>query len=49
MSFKFINGIVPKPIPKDFDLAMNNLLENIHKDYVKWCGGMKMLQEDLSL
>ena len=36
MSFKFINGIEPKPIEKDFDTAMNNLLENIHKDYVKW-------------
>ena len=36
MSFKFINGIEPKPIEKDFDTAMNNLLENIHKDYVNW-------------
>ena len=49
MSFKFINGIEPKPIEKDFDTAMNNLLENIHKDYVKWCNGRNMLHEDLYL
>ena len=49
MSFKFINGIQPKPIKKDFDLAMNNLLENIHKDYEKWRGGYATLNEKLSL
>ena len=32
MSFKFINGIQPKPIKKDFDLAMSILLENIRKE-----------------
>jgi len=36
MSFKFINGIRPKPIKKDFDTALDNLLENIRKDYEKW-------------
>ena len=34
MSFKFINGIEPTitPIKKDFELAMDTLLENIHKE-----------------
>ena len=49
MSFKFINGIQPKPIKKDFDLAMDNLLENIHKDYEKWRSGYEKLNEKLSL
>ena len=47
--FKFINGIQPKPIKKDFDLAMNTLLENIRKDYEKWRGGYEVLHEKLSL
>ena len=46
--FKFINGIQPKPIKKDFDLAMNNLLENIHKDYEKWRGGYEYSLIDYS-
>ena len=33
----------------DFDLAMNILLENIRKDYKKWCNGRNMLHEELSL
>ena len=49
MSFKFINGIQPKPIKKDFDSAMNTLLENINKDYEKWRGGYEKLNEKLSL
>jgi len=49
MSFKFINGIEPKPIEKDFDLAMDVLLKNIHKSYVEWCDGRNMLHEELSL
>ena len=47
--YKFINGIQPKPIKKDFDLAIDNLLENINKDYVKWCNGRPIMNEDLSL
>ena len=52
MSFKFINGIQPKPIKKDFDLAMSILLENIRKDYVKWCNGtdpIPVRNDELSL
>ena len=49
MSFKFINGIQPKPIKKDFDSAMDTLLENINKDYEKWRGGYEKLNEKLSL
>ena len=39
MSFKFINGITPKVVKNDFDSALDNLLENIRKDYFKWSGG----------
>ena len=39
MSFKFINGITPNPVKDDFDGALDNLLENIRKDYFKWSGG----------
>ena len=49
MSFKFINGIEPKPIEKDFDTAMNNLLENIHLDFVKWSNGRNMEEDKLSV
>jgi hypothetical protein len=49
MSFKFINGIQPKPIKKDFDEAMDTLLENIHKNYVNWCNGNPIREEEISL
>ena len=49
MSFKFINGIQPKPIKKDFDSAMDTLLENINKDYEKWRGGYEKLHEKISI
>jgi hypothetical protein len=39
MSFKFINGIAPNPVKDDFDGALDNLLENIRKDYFKWSNG----------
>ena len=47
--FKFINGIQPKPIKKDFDLAMSILLENIRKDYEKWTNGDMKRHDELSL
>ena len=47
--FKFINGIQPKPIKKDFDEAMDTLLENIHKNYVNWCNGNPIREEEISL
>ena len=34
-----INGIKPLPPKEDFDVAVDKLLENIHLDYVNWCGG----------
>ena len=49
MSFKFINGIRPKPIKKDFDTAMDILLENIRKDYEKWSRGDMRFHDELSL
>jgi len=49
MSFKFINGFKPKPIKDDFDGAMDTLLENIHLDYVKWCNGDPVRNDELSL
>jgi len=49
MSFKFINGIRPKPIKKDFDTALDNLLENIRKDYEKWSNGNMSTHDELSL
>ena len=39
MSFNFINGITPNPVKDDFDGALDNLLENIRKDYFKWSNG----------
>ena len=51
MSFKFINGIEPTitPIKKDFELAMDTLLENIRKDYEKWTNGDMRAHDELSL
>ncbi len=49
MSFKFINGIQPNPIKDDFDGAMDTLLENIHKNYVNWCNGDPIREEEISL
>jgi|TARA_B100000315_G_scaffold143131_1_gene132106 hypothetical protein len=49
MSFKFINGITPKVVKNDFDEALDNLLENIHLDYVKWCNGNPIREDELSL
>ena len=34
-----INGIKPLPPKEDFEVAVDKLLENIHLDYVNWCGG----------
>ena len=47
--YKFINGIQPKPIKKDFDLAMSILLENIRKDYERWSNGDMRAHDELSL
>ena len=33
-----INGIKPLPSKTDFDLAVNNLVDNIHRDYEGWNG-----------
>ena len=35
-----INGIKPKPIVEDFDTAVDNLVENIHKNYDEWRGNV---------
>ena len=47
--YKFINGITPNPIKDDFEGAMDRLLENIHLDYVKWCNGNPIREEEISL
>ena len=49
MSFKFINGITPIVVKNDFDGAIDTLLENIHKNYVNWCNGNPIREEELSL
>ena len=49
MSFKFFNGITPNPVKDDFDGAMDRLLENIHLDYVKWCNGNLIREDEISL
>ena len=49
MSFKFINGITPKVVKNDFDSALDNLLENIRKDYEKWTNGNMRTHDELSL
>jgi len=49
MSFKFINGIAPKVVKNDFDSALDNLLENIHLDFVKWANGRNMEEDKLSV
>ena len=47
--YKFINGIAPIVVKNDFDGAMDDLLENIHLDYVKWCNGIPIREEEISL
>ena len=49
MSFKFINGIAPIVVKNDFDGALDNLLENIRKDYEKWSNGNMSTHDELSL
>ena len=44
-----INGIKPLPPKEDFDIAVDNLLKNIHLDYVKWCNGRNMEEDKLSV
>jgi|TARA_Y100000310_G_scaffold341097_1_gene439118 hypothetical protein len=36
-----INGIKPKPMVRDFDSAIDRLIENIHKDYEKWINHLR--------
>ena len=44
-----INGIKPLPPKREFDNRLDLLLENIHKDYVKWCNGRIIMHEELTL
>jgi len=47
--YKFINGIAPIVVKNDFDGALDNLLENIRKDYEKWSNGNMSTHDELSL
>ena len=44
-----INGIKPLPPKEDFDIAVDNLLKNIHLDFVKWSNGRNMGEDKLSV
>ena len=44
-----INGIKPLPPKEDFDIAVDNLLKNIHLDFVKWSNGRNMEEDKLSV